>query len=62
MKRKADAVFALFLLFNDLASVAVAFYLAYRLRQAIAVPPPINIAPFADYVGMMIIQVVTLPL
>jgi len=62
MRRKADAVFSLFLVFNDLAMVALAFYLAYRLRQAITVPPPVNIAPFADYVGMMIIQVVTLPL
>ncbi|MFN2166649.1 MAG: nucleoside-diphosphate sugar epimerase/dehydratase, partial [Anaerolineae bacterium] len=62
MKRKADAVFALLLLFNDLATVALAFYLAYRLRQTIAVPPPVNIAPFADYVGMMMIQIVTMPL
>jgi exopolysaccharide biosynthesis polyprenyl glycosylphosphotransferase len=62
MRRKVDVVFALFLLFNDLAMVALAFYLAYRLRQTIAVPPPINIAPFTDYVGMMIIQIVTMPL
>jgi len=62
MRRKADAIFALFLVFNDLATVALAFYLAYRLRQTIAVPPPINIAPFADYVGMMVIQTVTIPL
>ena len=62
MRRKADAVFSLFLVLNDLAMVALAFYLAYGLRQVIAVPPPVNIAPFADYVGMMIIQVVTIPL
>ncbi len=62
MRRKADFIFALFLLMNDLVMVALAFYLAYRLRQVIAVPPPVNIAPFSDYVGMMIIQVVTIPL
>jgi exopolysaccharide biosynthesis polyprenyl glycosylphosphotransferase len=60
MKRKADAAFALLLLLNDLIVVALAFFLAYRLRQAIAVPPPVSIAPFSDYVGMMIIQVVAL--
>jgi len=60
VRRKADAIFALLLLLNDAAMVTLAFYLGYRLRQAIPVPPPVNIAPFASYGGMMIIQVLAL--
>jgi exopolysaccharide biosynthesis polyprenyl glycosylphosphotransferase len=60
MKRKADALFALSLLINDLIMVSLSFYLAYWLRQWIAIPPPVAIAPFADYVGMMAIQVITM--
>jgi exopolysaccharide biosynthesis polyprenyl glycosylphosphotransferase len=60
VRRKADAIFALLLLLNDAAMVTLAFYLGYRLRQVIPVPPPVNIAPFADYGGMMSIQVLAL--
>jgi exopolysaccharide biosynthesis polyprenyl glycosylphosphotransferase len=60
MRRKADMLFGFLLLINDLLMVALAFYLAYLLRQSVAIPPPINIAPFGDFVGMMVIQVVTM--
>jgi exopolysaccharide biosynthesis polyprenyl glycosylphosphotransferase len=60
MRRKADVLFAILLVLNDLIMVTVAFYLAYWLRLLIAVPPPVNIGPFGDYVGMMIIQIVTM--
>jgi exopolysaccharide biosynthesis polyprenyl glycosylphosphotransferase len=60
MKRKADALFAFSLVINDLIMVALSFYLAYWLRQLIAIPPPVEISPFVDYVGMMAIQVVTM--
>lgn len=60
MKRKADAIFAISLVINDLIMVAGSFYLAYWLRQLIAIPPPVAISPFIDYVGMMAIQVITM--
>lgn len=60
MKRKADALFALSLVINDLIMVALAFYLSYWLRQLIAIPPPVGISPFVDYAGMMAIQVITM--
>jgi exopolysaccharide biosynthesis polyprenyl glycosylphosphotransferase len=60
MKRKADALFAFSLVVNDLIMVGLSFYLAYWLRQLIAIPPPVEISPFVDYVGMMAIQVITL--
>jgi exopolysaccharide biosynthesis polyprenyl glycosylphosphotransferase len=60
MRRKTDVLFAILLVLDDLLMVAGAFYLAYWLRLLIAVPPPVNIAPFGAYVGMMIIQIVTM--
>ena len=60
MKRKADALFAFSLVINDLIMVALSFYLAYWLRQLIAIPPPVEISPFEDYLGMMAIQVITM--
>ncbi len=60
MKRKSDVLFAFLLVLNDLVMVALAFYLAYWLRLWIPIPPPVNIAPFRDYAGMMVIQVVTM--
>jgi exopolysaccharide biosynthesis polyprenyl glycosylphosphotransferase len=60
MKRRADALFTLLLVANDSAMVVLAFYLAYWLRQVIAFPPLVNLAPFGDYVGMMAIQVVAM--
>jgi len=61
MNRKSDLIFAIALLINDLILVALSFYLAYQLRQLIAIPPPVAIAPFTDYVGMMAIQVIIMP-
>jgi len=61
MRRKADVVFGLALLLNDLLMVGLAFYVAYWLRQVITVPPPVNIGSFGDYVGMLAIQMVTMP-
>jgi exopolysaccharide biosynthesis polyprenyl glycosylphosphotransferase len=60
MKRRADLLFSLLLALSDLIMVAVAFYLAYWLRIAIAIPPPVSIAPFTDYVSMMLVQVATM--
>ncbi len=60
MRRKVDILFAFLLLGNDLLMVALAFYLAYWLRRWISLPPPVSIAPFSDYLGMMLIQVVTM--
>jgi len=60
MRRKVDILFSFLLVGNDLVMVALAFYLAYSLRRWIGVPPPVNIAPFSDYLGMMVIQVVTM--
>ena len=58
MKRRANALFTLLLVLNDAAMVALAFYLAYWLRQVVAIPPPVNIAPFRDYLAMMAIQII----
>jgi Undecaprenyl-phosphate glucose phosphotransferase len=60
MKRRANTLFTLLLVIEDAAVVALAFWLAYWLRQGVAIPPPINIAPFRDYMAMMAIQVVTM--
>jgi exopolysaccharide biosynthesis polyprenyl glycosylphosphotransferase len=60
MRRKTDAVYTMLLLINDVVMVALAFYLAYRLRLAVTVPPAVNIGPFSDYLVMMAVQVVTL--
>jgi len=60
MKRKADALFAFSLVISDLIIVASSFYLAYWLRQLIAIPPPVEISPFVDYLGMMAIQILTM--
>ena len=60
MRRKTDALYAVLLVLNDVAMVAVAFYLAYGLRRAVAIPPPVNIGPFRDYVVMTVVQVVTM--
>jgi exopolysaccharide biosynthesis polyprenyl glycosylphosphotransferase len=61
MRRRADAIFGLSLVLNDLVMVGLAFYLAYWLRRLVPVPPPVNIASFGDYVGMLAIQIVTMP-
>ena len=61
MRRRANLLFVSLLIVTDLLMVSLAFYAAYWLRQMIAVPPPVNIGPFADYAGMMLIHVVTVP-
>jgi Undecaprenyl-phosphate glucose phosphotransferase len=58
MKRRAEALFLVLLIANDLSMTAVAFYLAYLLRQV--TPAAVNIAPFGDYVAMMVIQTITM--
>ncbi len=56
MRRKADIIFTLSLVATDVLMITLAFYLAYWLRQMVALPPPVNIAPFSDYLAMMFIQ------
>jgi exopolysaccharide biosynthesis polyprenyl glycosylphosphotransferase len=59
MRRRTDVLFTLLLILNDMAMVAMAFYLAYWLRKNVT-PAAVNIAPFRDYLMMMVIQVVTM--
>jgi Undecaprenyl-phosphate glucose phosphotransferase len=61
VRRRTDTAFALILIFNDLLIFILAFYVAYWLRQNVPIPPPVSIAPFSDYLGMMVIQVVVMP-
>jgi len=56
-KRRARAVFAILLLLTDAAMMSLAFYLAYRLRLLTEYK---QMFPFPYYVGMLLIQVVTL--
>jgi len=61
MKRRAKLLFTISLVVLDIADIAWAFYLAYRLRQWIKWPaPPLNIGPFHNYVGMMVVQVLAM--
>ena len=61
MKRRAKLLFTISLVVLDVSAVALAFYLAYRLRQRIEWPtPPLNIGPFQSYVGMMAVQVLAM--
>jgi exopolysaccharide biosynthesis polyprenyl glycosylphosphotransferase len=62
MKRqRVRHIFTLSLALLDAAMVMLAFYLAHRLRLAISWPnKAINLGPFADYTGMMLVQVATL--
>jgi exopolysaccharide biosynthesis polyprenyl glycosylphosphotransferase len=60
MSRKTNALFTFMLLVSDLVMIALAFVLAYWLRRSVAFPPPVNIAPFSDYVAMMVIQLITM--
>jgi exopolysaccharide biosynthesis polyprenyl glycosylphosphotransferase len=60
MKRRADAIFTLLLVVTDIVVVGLAFYLAYWLRRWVAFPPAVSIAPFADYLPMMAVQIVTM--
>jgi exopolysaccharide biosynthesis polyprenyl glycosylphosphotransferase len=60
MRRRTDTIYTLLLVINDVVMVSLAFYGAYWLRRAVSVPPPINIGPFRDYVGMMAVQIITM--
>jgi exopolysaccharide biosynthesis polyprenyl glycosylphosphotransferase len=61
MKRRAKLLFTISLVVLDVSAIALAFYLAYRLRQWIKWPtPPLNIGPFSNYVGMMVVQIVAM--
>jgi len=60
MRRRVDTLLTALLAMNDTVMISVAFYLAYWLRQMVAIPPAVNIAPFGDYLGMMVIQVSTM--
>ncbi|MCK4450546.1 MAG: hypothetical protein KAX26_08140, partial [Anaerolineae bacterium] len=61
MKHRAKLLFTISLVVLDVADIAWAFYLAYRLRQWIKWPaPPLNIGPFRSYVGMMVVQVLAM--
>jgi Undecaprenyl-phosphate glucose phosphotransferase len=63
MKRRARFrwLFTISLVVLDVAAIALAFYLAYRLRHWIKWPtPPLDIGPFRSYVGMMFVQVLAM--
>jgi len=61
MKHRVKLLFAISLVVLDVLAIALAFYLAYRLRLWIKWPtPPLNIGPFHNYIGMMIIQVLAM--
>jgi exopolysaccharide biosynthesis polyprenyl glycosylphosphotransferase len=61
MKRRAKLLFTISLVLLDVSATALAFYLAYRLRQWIRWPtPPLDMGPFRSYVGMMVVQVLAM--
>jgi exopolysaccharide biosynthesis polyprenyl glycosylphosphotransferase len=62
MKRKqVRHIFTLFQVVVDASMVILAFILAYQLRRSIDWPNrAVNLGPFADYSGMMLVQVGTL--
>lgn len=61
MKGKTRLVFGISLVVLDVSATALAFYLAYRLRQWIRWPtPPLDMGPFRSYVGMMVVQVLAM--
>ncbi|MBI3943282.1 MAG: undecaprenyl-phosphate glucose phosphotransferase [Chloroflexi bacterium] len=60
MRRHMQSFLLLLLVALDGAFICVAFYLAYRLRRITEVPPAINILPFSDYAGMMVIQLASM--
>lgn len=56
-RRRLAFLFPVSLIFIDAAMIALAFYLAYRLRLITEFPPPVSIPPFDAYLGMLGIQV-----
>jgi len=57
LKRRADFLFSITLILSDLLMSALAFALAYRLRL---LTPHEGILPFSNYVGMMIVHVLSI--
>jgi len=58
LKRNAGTLFTVTLVLTDAVLIGLAFYLAYHLRVTIKWPSvPEHLAPFRDYVGMLVIQV-----
>ncbi|MEE8163360.1 MAG: undecaprenyl-phosphate glucose phosphotransferase [Anaerolineae bacterium] len=61
MKGKARLLFTISLVVLDVSAIALAFYLAYRLRRWIKWPtPPLDIGPFHSYMGMMVVQILAM--
>ncbi len=61
MKNRAKLLFTISLVVLDISAIALAFYLAYVLRQRIEWPtPPMDIGPFRGYLGMMVVQVLAM--
>jgi exopolysaccharide biosynthesis polyprenyl glycosylphosphotransferase len=60
-RQRIRHIFTIFQASLDASMVMLAFFLAHQLRRAIDWPNvALNLGPFADYTGMMLIQVVTL--
>ena len=58
LKQNAGTLFTVTLVLADALLVGLAFYIAYHLRVAIKWPTvPEYLAPFREYVGMLVIQV-----
>ena len=61
VKRNAGPFFTATLVLADALLIGLAFYIAYRLRLAIKWPTePEHIAPFREYAGMLVIQILSL--
>jgi exopolysaccharide biosynthesis polyprenyl glycosylphosphotransferase len=60
-QQRVHLIFTVSQVLMDAAMVMWAFYLAHWLRQSIDWPnKAVNLGPFADYTGMMLVQVLTL--
>ena len=57
MSHKMRVFLSGFTVLVDVAMVACAFYLAYRLRMILPFPSPLQIGPFRNYLGQLGIQV-----
>lgn len=60
MRRKANLLFTLLLFLCDQGMVALAFYLAYWLRWAVAQPAATPPAPFGSYGVLLAVQLMTI--
>jgi exopolysaccharide biosynthesis polyprenyl glycosylphosphotransferase len=60
LKHHAGPLLTAMLIVADMVWMAMAFYLAYYMRQAIPWPTvPERIGPFRDYAGMLLIQILS---